>query len=102
MFSRGSPETAMMSAYFPVWREPRRSDLPRRSAALFVEDWIACIEVMPYLTMNANCLAFIPCGKTPDYVPYEILTPARPAFAKFCRHDAHQPKCVSRQSAGSF
>src|SRR2546425_8123101 len=102
MFSRGSPDTAIMSAYFPGWREPGRFDLPRRSAALLVADWIACIGVMPYFTMNANWRALMPCGQTPAAGPKDIFTPARTGFLKFLRWILPRARSWSRKSAGGF
>src|SRR6266478_2898914 len=55
MSCNGSPATAIRSAYLPGLMSPTTSECPSRSAAEVVADWMACIDVIPYLTMKANC-----------------------------------------------
>src|SRR5262252_4372390 len=47
----GSPATAIKSAERPGSIDPNSSVAPSIVAALIVADWIACMGVMPYLTM---------------------------------------------------
>ena len=80
-FSSGSPATATRSANFPGSIEPRSSDARRSSALTIVALRIACIGVIPYRTMYANCRATSQCGYTPLSVPYAIFTPAFTDFS---------------------
>src|SRR5215472_9375508 len=51
MSASGSPATAIKSAERPGSIDPSSSVAPSIVAALIVADWIACMGVMPYLTM---------------------------------------------------
>src|ERR1700719_1025150 len=56
----GSPATAIRSPNRPAAIAPTSPERPSASAAVTVAAWIACMGVMPQVTIVTNCLALSP------------------------------------------